>query len=212
MIRPLVAGFGLIAVFVVLGVLFSGPAPGFDVAVADVLGADHAGPVGAVAQVVSDVLGPVLPITAGVVGLVWAVVVRQSEPGLSVLLVKSLVVLVLCRLVSFVKPLFARDRPRAYPEFSYPSGHVVSVAAVAFTAAVLCAWLARSRLRACRAWGAAAVVAAALCRMLMDVHWLSDTIGAAVGVAGVGLVASAALGLLPPGSVPREERAGAAEA
>ncbi|WP_424185029.1 phosphatase PAP2 family protein [Actinokineospora sp. G85] len=212
MIAPVVVGFLLIALFVVLGVLFSGPVPGFDLAVADVLGADHAGAVGAVAQAVSHVLGPVLPVAAGVVGLVWAVVVRQSEPALSVLLVKSVVVLALCRLVSFAKPLFGRDRPREYPEFSYPSGHVVSVAAVAFTAAVLCAWLARSRLRACAAWGAAAVAAAALCRMLMDVHWLSDTVGAVAGVVGVGLVASAALGLLPPGGVPRRRRAGAAGA
>ncbi|MCG8916859.1 phosphatase PAP2 family protein [Actinokineospora sp. PR83] len=191
-------GLLLVAAFVALGLTVSGVTPGVDRFVAEALGGGFAGDVGSVASVLSDVFGPVLPIAMGAGLLVRAAVVRTTDRDRSRLLLKAVVVLVLCRVVSFVKPLFARARPREYPDFSFPSGHVTSVAAVAFTAAVLCAWLARPRLRACAFWGGLAVLVAALCRILLDVHWLTDTVGAVVGVLGVGLLASAALGLLPP--------------
>lgn len=205
--RLLGVGLLLVVAFVALGLTVSGVTPGVDRFVAESLGGGFAGDVGSVASVVSDVLGPVLPIVLGVGLLVRAAVVRTDRDQ-SHLLLKAVVVLVLCRLVSFVKPLFARARPREYPDFSFPSGHVTSVAAVAFTAAVLCAWLARPRLRACVFWGGLAVLVAALCRILLDVHWLTDTVGAVVGVLGVGLLASAALGLLPPPAGEAESRPG----
>ncbi|MFC7613741.1 phosphatase PAP2 family protein [Actinokineospora soli] len=125
------------------------------------------------------------------------------RPRLRGLLLRATVLLAACRAVSLAKPVFERARPREYPDFSFPSGHVVSVASVAFTLVVLCAWLAARRLRAVVWWSVAAVVLAALCRIVLDVHWLTDVLGASLGVVGLGLLTATGLGLLParPGGV-----------
>ncbi|GAA3011603.1 phosphatase PAP2 family protein [Actinokineospora diospyrosa] len=189
-------GVLLLGLFLVLGKLVSGAAPGVDVAVADTLGGDWQGTAGRVAYAGSLVLGPVLPAVAAL-GLVVAALVNRGRPRLMGLLLRCVLLLAVCRAVSLVKPVFDRARPRDYPDFSFPSGHVVSVASVAFTAVVLCAWLAAHRLRLVVAVSAVAVVVAALCRVLLDVHWLTDVVGATVGVVAVGLLAGVALRLLP---------------
>ncbi|GAA3054350.1 phosphatase PAP2 family protein [Actinokineospora globicatena] len=189
-------GVVLLGLFLVLGKLVSDAPPGVDVAVADTLGADWQGTAGRVAYVGSLVLGPVLPVAAAL-GLVVAALLTRRRPALMGLLLRCVLLLAACRAVSLVKPLFDRARPRDYPELSFPSGHVVSVASVGFTAVVLCAWLARHRLRAVVAVSSLAVALAALCRILLDVHWLTDVVGATVGVTAVGLLTGAALRLLP---------------
>ncbi|SER61479.1 phosphatase PAP2 family protein [Actinokineospora terrae] len=189
-------GVLLLGVFFVLGKVVSDVTPGLDVAVADTLGADWQGGVGRVAYAGSLVLGPVLPAVAAL-GLVVAAVVNRGRPRLMGLLLRCVLLLAVCRAVSLVKPLFDRARPRDYPDLSFPSGHVVSVASVGFTAVVLCAWLARHRLRLVVAISSVAVALAALCRILLDVHWLTDVVGATLGVTAVGLLAGVALRLLP---------------
>ncbi|WP_436495616.1 phosphatase PAP2 family protein [Actinokineospora sp. HUAS TT18] len=183
-------GAGLVLVFVLLGIAVSGQPPTVDRFVADAVGG---GPAVQVASVVTNVLGPVLPAVAALALLVAALVVRARAS----LFLRAIVLLAACRAVSLVKPLFERTRPTDYPDFSFPSGHVVSVASVGFTAAVLCAWLARERLRTVLLGAVLTVVIAAMCRVLLDVHWLTDVVGATLGVAGVGLLTARALRLLP---------------
>lgn len=184
-------GAALVIAFVLLGLVVSGPTPEVDRFVADA--ADDGWGLRAVASVVTVVLGPILPVIA-VVGLLIAAVLVRPRAGL---LLRAVLLLAACRAVSLVKPVFERARPTEYPDFSFPSGHVVSVASVGFTAVVLCAWLARERVRMAVLVSVAAVVLAALCRVILDVHWLTDLVGATLGVLGVGLLTAVALRLLP---------------
>lgn len=192
------AGALLLIAFLVLGLTVSETTPTVDRFVADALGGGWQQTVGDITFVVSAVLGPVLPVALGLALLVGALLAhRRGDVERRGLLLRATVLLAVCRTVSLVKPLFARDRPREYPDFSFPSGHVVSVASAAFTVVVLCAWLAARRVRAVLWWSIAAVVVAALCRMVLDVHWLTDVIGATLGVVGIGLLTATGLKLLP---------------
>jgi membrane-associated phospholipid phosphatase len=198
------AGALLLIAFLVLGVTVSDTTPTIDLFVADALGDGWQATIGDVTFVVSAVLGPVLPVALGLGLLVGALMAhRRGDVERRGLLLRVAVLLAACRAVSLVKPLFGRERPREYPDFSFPSGHVVSVASAGFALVVLCAWLAAHRLRAVLWWSVAAVVVAALCRMVLDVHWLTDVLGATLGVVGLGLLAATGLRLLParPGSV-----------
>ncbi len=88
--------------------------------------------------------------------------------------------------VQLLKRLFARARPEdmlVHSDFgSFPSGHVANAAVIAVTFAVLfpIVWV--------RVAGVAYVVLMAWSRTLLDVHWLSDTVGGALIGAGVVLV------------------------
>jgi membrane-associated phospholipid phosphatase len=122
--------------------------------------------------------------------------VRRDAWRVNVLL-RCIVLLAACRAVSLFKTVYERDRPRDYVDFSYPSGHVVSVASVAFTSVVLCVWLAPRLLRRVTVIAVVLVVLAAAFRVLLDVHWVTDVLGGTIGVTGVGLVVATALRLLP---------------
>lgn len=204
MTRTVTLGATLCAVFLLLGYLVSGSVPTIDRAIADTLGSQWQHGLGATADVLSVVLGPALPLLAvlallGAAARAW----RADHRALAGLLLRCTVLLALCRSVSLTKPIFERARPREYPDFSFPSGHVVSVASVAFTSAVLVAWLARAWLVRTIVAGVLAVVVIAVCRIVLDVHWLTDVVGATLGVSGVGLVCAAMLRLLPARAVRR---------
>lgn len=199
MSRAVTPGALLLVAFLVLGMTVSDEAPAVDRAVQGALGGGWGDLAGDAAFVGSLVLGPVLPVVAGVALLAWAWAARgRGRRELAGLLLRAAVLLAVCRSLSLAKLVFERARPREYPDFSFPSGHVVSVASVGFTAAVLCAWLARRWLRAVVWWSVAAVAVAALCRIVLDVHWLTDVLGATLGVVGLGLLTARGLRLLPP--------------
>ncbi|MFJ7217324.1 phosphatase PAP2 family protein [Amycolatopsis sp. NPDC098790] len=194
--RWLVVGLALAAAFVALGLGVARHPLTLDSQVASALHSVYTQPLGTVAEIGSDVLGPVLPWVLGVALLALALRHRQHTG----LCVRLAVVLLLCRLTSVVaKPLFLRERPRDYPDLSYPSGHVTSVASTGFVLVLLCAWLWPRLVRRVAAASAVAVVLCATCRVLLGVHWVSDTIGAVLAVTGVGLLSACALRLLPPG-------------
>ncbi|MBB4685176.1 phosphatase PAP2 family protein [Amycolatopsis jiangsuensis] len=192
--RWVVAGLVVFAAFLGLGLLVAHRPSQLDVEVANALRGQYQQTAGAVADVVTAVLGPVLPY---VLGVVLVAVVLRDRTRLSLCL-RLAVVLVLCRLTSLAfKPLFQRRRPRAYPDLSYPSGHVVSVAATGLVVVLLCGWLLPRLVRWAVLAAAGATVLAAACRIVLGVHWLTDTAGAVLAVLGVGLVSATALRLLP---------------
>ncbi len=196
--RWFVCGVVLLAAFAVLGLIVARQPLALDARIANALRGEDIRPVGQVAGVLTDVLGPVLPFVMGAVLLALAI----RRPGDRALCVRLAVVLVLCRLTSLVgKPVFVRERPRVYPDLSYPSGHVVSVASTGLVAVLLCAWLVPRVLRWAVAAAVVATVLAAACRIVLGVHWLTDTVGAVLAVTGVGLLSAAGLDLLP---APRE--------
>jgi len=51
-----------------------------------------------------------------------------------------------------------------------------------------------------------AVVVTAASRVVLEMHWFTDTVGAVLAVVGVGLVAARALRLVPVGVVSRREQ------
>jgi len=194
--RWLVVGFALVAAFVALGLGVARHPLALDSQVANALHGVYTRPLGRVAEIGSDILGPVLPYVLGMALLALALRHREHTG----LCVRLAVVLVLCRLTSLTaKPVFLRERPRDYPDLSYPSGHVVSVASTGFVLLLLCAWLWPRLLRRVAAAVAVAVVLSAACRVVLGVHWVTDTIGAVLAVTGVGLLSACALRLLPPG-------------
>ncbi|WP_154676443.1 phosphatase PAP2 family protein [Amycolatopsis benzoatilytica] len=193
-VRWAVTGVVLFGAFVWLGLLVDRQPLQLDLEVATALRGQDTQPAGRVAGILTNAFGPVLPYVLAVVLLV---LVLRDRSRLS-LCARLAAVLVLCRLTSVVfKPVFERQRPRAYPDLSYPSGHVVSVAATGLVLVLLCAWL-RPRLTRWAAWGSAlATVLSAVFRVVLGVHWVTDTVGAVLAVVGVGLVSATALRLLP---------------
>ncbi|MCG8926702.1 phosphatase PAP2 family protein [Lentzea sp. CC55] len=139
----------------------------------------------ATAFAVSLVLGPTVgwAFAAVLSVLAW----RRRDPRLW----KALAVHALCCATIFTRFLFDRVRPVEYHLPSYPSGHTVAVASVCFTLVVL--------LRRGVLWAVLAVLVAGFARVVLEMHWVTDVLGAALGVTGVGLLAATALGLVTSG-------------
>ncbi|RJQ88077.1 phosphatase PAP2 family protein [Amycolatopsis panacis] len=199
-VRWAVTGVVLFAAFLGLGLLVARRPLSLDTEVANALRGQDSRPAGAVAEVITTVLGPVLPYVLGVVLIAVALRDRTRWSGC----LRLGVVLVVCRLTSLAfKPVFERQRPRAYPDLSYPSGHVVSVAATGLVVVLLCGWLWPRQMRWAATAAVVATVLAAACRVVLGVHWVTDTVGAVLAVLGAGLVSASALRLLPFPAVER---------
>lgn len=150
--------------------------------------------------VVSFVLSPGLAVIALVsLGL-------RAFLAKDVFLAKCAVLFAVCWSTLLARYFYQRVRPIEFPKWAYPSGHVTAVTTVAFTGVVLCGWLARRYLRLAVALAAVAVVSTAASRVVLEMHWFTDTVGAVLAVVGVGLVVGRALGLLPVGVVSRREQ------
>ena len=122
------------------------------------------------------------------------------------LLARCAVLLAVCWSTVFARHFYQRVRPIEFPKWAYPSGHVTAVTAVAFTGVVLCAWLARRHLRLAVVLACSAVVLTAASRVVLEMHWFTDTVGAVLAVVGVGLVVARALRLVPVGVLSRREQ------
>ncbi|WP_158840493.1 phosphatase PAP2 family protein [Saccharothrix deserti] len=160
-------------------------------------------------------LGPAFAHSAAVVSFVLSpglATIALLALGLRALLAKDLlllraaVLLAACWCTLLARYGYQRLRPIEYPKWAYPSGHVTAVTSVAFTGVVLCAWLARRYLKHAIALACAAVVVTAASRVVLEMHWFTDTVGAVLAVVGVGLVVARALGLLPVGVMSRREQ------
>jgi membrane-associated phospholipid phosphatase len=143
-------------------------------------GADHAGPVTergltAITQLGATWLVLVLAIVLAVVGYR-----RRPNRWLPVFLLTVLVGQWL--LTNGIKDLFDRVRPSLNPITetlgpSFPSGHTATAAAFYAAAALILGRDASPPARALLAGAAAGIAVAVACtRVLLDVHWLTDTI------------------------------------
>jgi membrane-associated phospholipid phosphatase len=197
--RWLALGAVFVGLFVALGMAVESHPLAIDMSVASAFQGWWRQLPGQVALVLSDVLGMVLP-AAGALALLVAAILRwyRGYRRQALLLARIMAVFGLCRVTSVLgKPLFLRTRPRSYPDFSYPSGHVVSVASAGVAAVLLCVWLAPRLTRWVALAAAVATVVVAVTRLVLGVHWLTDTVGAVLAVLGVGFVSAAVLRLLP---------------
>ena len=118
--------------------------------------------------------------------VIWLVVIRRPwAAGFSIVAAA-----VSAGVVQLLKALFDRARPEfmlvASDEGSFPSGHVANAATIA-AVLVLIFGLSRERWWVWVA-GAAYVVAMALARTYLGVHWVTDTIGGAILGAAVAVV------------------------
>ncbi|MFD4640520.1 phosphatase PAP2 family protein [Lentzea sp. NPDC058436] len=131
------------------------------------------------------VLGPTIgwAFAAVLFVLAW----KRRDPRLW----KALALHTICCATLLTRFLFDRVRPIEYHLPSYPSGHTVAVASVGFTMVVL---LKRGVL-----WAVLAVLVAGFARIVLEMHWVTDVVGAVLGVTGVGLLAAMLLGLVTSG-------------
>ena len=160
----------------------------------------HTRPLTVAAEWISFVLSPGLA-TIALLGLgvrAWL----AKDP----LVFRIAVLLGLCWVTVLFRHAYRRVRPIDFPKWSYPSGHVTAVTALAFTSVVACAWLAHRWLRAVVVLAVTAVVLTAASRVVLRMHWFTDTAGAVTGVVGVGLLAGLALGLVKPGVISDRDR------
>ncbi|WAL67251.1 phosphatase PAP2 family protein [Amycolatopsis cynarae] len=188
-----------LGLFFALGMTVAGHPAAVDMAVASAFQGWWRATPGRISQVLSDLLGIVVPSVAAI-ALVLALFLRlyRGYRRDASLLARIALVFGLCRLTSVLgKPLFVRARPRSYPEFAYPSGHVVAIAGTGVAAVLLCVWFAPRLTRwAVLAFGLATVVVA-VTRLVLGVHWLTDTVGSVLAVLGIGLAAASVVRLLP---------------
>lgn len=152
------------------------------------------------ASVVSFLLSPGLA-TIALVSLVLRAVLARD-----LLVLRVAALLGVCWSTILARHGYQRLRPVEYPLWSYPSGHVTAVTAVAFTGVVLVGRLARGHLKLAVALAVTAVALTAASRVVLEMHWFTDTVGAVLAVVGVGLITAHALRLLPLGVVSRREQ------
>ncbi|XVV05544.1 phosphatase PAP2 family protein [Actinosynnema sp. CA-248983] len=192
---PAFVGVVLALASVVLGVSVDGAPPELDSAL-------HGAALGLgpgferAADVVSLVLSP------GLATIALVSLVLRAWLARDVLVLKAAVLLAVCWASLLSRWFYLRVRPVEFDLPSYPSGHVTAVTAVAVTAVVLCAHLRPGLVRWAVAASVAAVVLTAASRVVLEMHWFTDTVGAVLATTGVGLVAAFALRLLPVAEVP----------
>ncbi|CAM3337662.1 phosphatase PAP2 family protein [Kibdelosporangium persicum] len=97
--------------------------------------------------------------------------------------------LVACGLLVASQYVFRRPGPAGQPDaFSYPSGHASVAGAFAVTAVVIAAVFARRWLRAVLVVQGTAVLLTMAARVLLAEHYVTDVIGAVLGVCAIGLL------------------------
>jgi undecaprenyl-diphosphatase len=84
-------------------------------------------------------------------------------------------------------------------DWTYPSGHVTVLTALAFTAFVISGQVGPRVRMAIAAGGIAALILVAAGRVISGEHYLLDVVAAFAAVVGVGLLAAVALRLHPIG-------------
>ncbi|MGH3804307.1 MAG: phosphatase PAP2 family protein [Pseudonocardiaceae bacterium] len=184
------SGMLLVAAVLVTGVLLGESTPPLDTWMVDHWyvepGTGHA----RIATVVSGV-GTLAVISALVVALT-ALALQHKRPRLWL---RYLVLLTAGLATVLLQMVFQRAGPPVTAQdWTYPSGHVVIMTAVAFTAVAAHA-MTPSWSIVVTAVGTLGVLAVAASRVTLGEHYFIDVVAAAVATVGVGLLATRALGL-----------------
>ncbi|WP_158581669.1 phosphatase PAP2 family protein [Actinomadura spongiicola] len=125
--------------------------------------------------------------------LLW----RRRAQGVR-LLPRHGVLLAACLATVALQAAFQRSGPPVTAQdWTYPSGHVTILGALAFTALMVSMELTARWRTTVLAVGVTTLVAVSASRVTLGEHYLIDVVGAVLATVGVGLLAAAALNLRP---------------
>ncbi len=193
------AGLLLLVAFVLLGLWVRGPTPAVDRSLSHTVEGLRSPALTGLVQALNLVLTPAL---AWLVALVLAALAayrgwQRRWGSLRCALITLCGFVLVWRAVVAVKIVIDRPRPPSATAltpvsgFSYPSGHVSAVVAVA-TLAVLAAWWKHWHRRWVLLGAVLAAVIASFDRVYLGAHYPTDVLGAALGTVGGGLLLAAA--------------------
>ena len=202
--RTAVVGGLLIAVVAVAAFVMGDRVPPLDTWIAGNLYSRPETAPAVAATVISGVatlLGFAL-LLAAAVSLLWRYRGRGAK-----LLARCGLLLVLCLVTLALQGVFRRSGPPVTAQdWTYPSGHVTVLTALAFTTFAISAYLAPAWRTAVLIAGTTMLVAVSASRVTLGEHYLVDTVAALLATLGVGLLATVVLGLPPRSSTAVETR------
>ncbi|MBN6042123.1 phosphatase PAP2 family protein [Amycolatopsis sp. 195334CR] len=185
------AGAGCALAFVLLGVLVRNEIPAVDRWFAGSVVLVPGGPPHQVALVLSTLT--VLSCAAVLVAVAVRAWWRRPRHGADLLWCVAL--LLGCGLPAALQFGFRRPGPPGQPEgFSYPSGHASVAGAFAVVAVVIAAFFVRKWLLAVVAVQGGALLLTMASRVALAEHYVTDVLGAVLGVCAVGLLGASVVG------------------
>ncbi|WUH98664.1 phosphatase PAP2 family protein [Spirillospora sp. NBC_00431] len=129
-----------------------------------------------------------------------SVLLWRRRAGAARLLPRHGALLVACLATLALQAAFRRSGPPVTTQdWTYPSGHVTVLAALAFTAFVISLELSAAWRVTVLAGGVTMLAAVAASRVTLGEHYLVDVVGALFATIGAGLLTVAALNLRPRG-------------
>ncbi|WP_163507409.1 phosphatase PAP2 family protein [Fodinicola acaciae] len=134
-------------------------------------------------------------VALGLVLLLLAVVWRRHglRPGA---LLRYAALLACCLATALLQVVFQRPGPPQHePDWTYPSGHVVVITALAVTAVAIASSVSVRWAGIATAVGVIAILLVSVSRVVVAQHWLVDVVAAALATVGVGVVAATVMRL-----------------
>ncbi len=191
--RTVLLGACLVAAALLAGLLIRDAVPPLD---AWIVGNLYQPPDTVASAVATAISGACTLIGVGTLLVGLALVWRHGSFGL---LLRHLVVLAACAATVFLQVVFRRPGPpQTDQDWTYPSGHVIVITALACTAVLAARSVPGLRPRPVLALAGAAVLLVAASRVVLAEHWLLDVAGAAAATTGIGLIAAFAVRLTGP--------------
>lgn len=188
------AGIGCLTILVLVGLAVRDRVPGLD---AWALRSARSAPGSTISNGATIFSAISTPLGVAVLAAAASLALWQRRGAAIMPLLRLGVLFVVSCLTVLLQDVFQRQGPTSVPDWSYPSGHVVIMTAIAVTAVVASAQLAAPRRRLVWAAAGLAVAITAASRVALGEHFLTDVVGAVLGTVGTGLLMSAALGMVP---------------
>ncbi|WP_165969382.1 phosphatase PAP2 family protein [Actinomadura sp. KC06] len=199
-LRAAAAGGLCLAAMVIAGIALGDRVPPLDTWIVGHLYSRPETAPATVATVISGagtIVGLVLLLAAA------AALLRRWRAGSARLLPRHGVLLVACLATVALQAAFRRPGPPVTSQdWTYPSGHVTVLAALAFTAFVISLELTAAWRATVLAASVTTLAAVSASRVTLGEHYLVDVVAALFATVGAGLLAVAALNLRPRHRVP----------
>ncbi|QFU91985.1 phosphatidylglycerophosphatase B [Amycolatopsis sp. YIM 10] len=184
------AGAGCALAFILLGLLVRNEIPSVDRWFVDNVVVVPGSPLHQMALVLSTVT--VLSCAAVLVAVALRAWWHRPRRGADLLWCVTL--LLSCGLLAALQFAFRRPGPPGQPEgFSYPSGHASVAGAFAMLAVVIAAVFVRKWLSAVLALQGGALLVTMAARVALAEHYVTDVLGAVLGVCAIGLLGGSAV-------------------